>query len=759
MNVFIAPLGYGAWRGAQDEDEEEKVKKRSAERWSIMSKEHGASQTLHDAIGGLRQVAEALETRDERIRQLEAEVARLREEASRANRESSTSNRESSPNGVATPPSEGEQSALRLSHFPAPPLAMAANGDSNLSSNASVSSEVSNGSNSGGEGKKKSRLQNRAASATGMKPHESSQEFNKKIKNNWTTEVSYPGGPQTVQQLKHRKEETRERASSDDGVFFSSYSRLARVCSFREENCCGCSTNSPSVGADQFPQHALSRHAETLPPSLDLAATFAPTSASEPTTIQKGVEDLQNFKIEPRDANKKHAGYRLLTCNDQHCTMLKVPQGRIHIPHITKTLVQARWMRKPRTVLIVKKPGEPECADAMIDLARFLTRGDFKVTVVAEQAAFDRKRESDDFVHALRELAVVQASHDDIQTMPIDLCVAVGGDGTIIWLSHLFPRGCPPVYSIHMGSLGFLSAFALSEARSTLRSVIENIMVLTLRMRLEARVLPARKTRGSSSQGTAGGAAQTRVIRTVLNEIVVDRGPESSIINCDLFIGNSETPITHVQGDGIIVSTPTGSTAYSLSAGGSMVHPAIPCVAITPVCPHSLSFRPIVIPDTSQVRIKVNEAARSSAWVSFDGRDRLELKQGESVCFSTISFAILMQFIPSKVKSHPESFPVFKLVESSLVDDPVANIFDSVDKVTCLRIHSSEVIGVSERTNHAKISQILIENFATGDGQLKIAIYAFQRISMFLNKFGGYLLPLSTDRHFPPDFLFFDDFD
>jgi NAD+ kinase len=85
--------------------------------------------------------------------------------------------------------------------------------------------------------------------------------------------------------------------------------------------------------------------------------------------------------------------------------------------------------------------------------------------------------------------------------------------------------------------------------------------------------------------------------------------------------------LTTVQADGLCIATPTGSTAYSLSAGGSLVHPGIPALLISPICPHTLSFRPMLLPDSMEVRVCVPYNSRSTAWASFDGRGRIELKR------------------------------------------------------------------------------------------------------------------------------------
>lgn len=89
--------------------------------------------------------------------------------------------------------------------------------------------------------------------------------------------------------------------------------------------------------------------------------------------------------------------------------------------------------------------------------------------------------------------------------------------------------------------------------------------------------------------------------------------------------------VTMVQGDGLILATPTGSTAYSLAAGGSMVHPSVPGIILTPVCPHSLSFRPVVLPDSAIITVKVPHTARSAVKVAVDGKDRIDLYWGDSI--------------------------------------------------------------------------------------------------------------------------------
>ena len=115
----------------------------------------------------------------------------------------------------------------------------------------------------------------------------------------------------------------------------------------------------------------------------------------------------------------------------------------------------------------------------------------------------------------------------------------------------------------------------------------------------------------------------------VLNEIVIDRGPSPWVSNLELY--SDEKPLTIVQADGLILSTPTGSTAYSLSAGGSLVHPSIPAILLSPICPHTLSFRPMLLPDSTVLRVCVPRTSRATAYISFDGRNRVELRKGDYV--------------------------------------------------------------------------------------------------------------------------------
>ncbi len=199
--------------------------------------------------------------------------------------------------------------------------------------------------------------------------------------------------------------------------------------------------------------------------------------------------------------------------------------------------------------------------------------------------------------------------------------------------------------AFHMGSLGFLTPFEFDNFQQQIANVLKGNAALTLRSRLRCTVL--RQDKGGDSMmmltvngngvanggaaaagnGGTGNADNKSTVHLVLNEMVVDRGPSPYLSNVDLYIDGKH--ITTVQGDGLIVSTPTGSTAYAVAAGASMIHPSVPAIMITPICPHSLSFRPIVVPAGVQLKICVSPDSRNSAWVSFDGRNRQEIQVGD----------------------------------------------------------------------------------------------------------------------------------
>ncbi|CAK4032494.1 ATP-NAD kinase [Lecanosticta acicola] len=226
-----------------------------------------------------------------------------------------------------------------------------------------------------------------------------------------------------------------------------------------------------------------------------------------------------------------------------------------------------------------------------------------------------------------------------------DLVITLGGDGTVLFTSWLFQRIVPPVLAFALGSLGFLTNFDFEKYKDQLNRIMgDHGMRVNLRMRFTCTVyrsaassVTASSAASSASQSTTasqyGGEPQSPKIEgethEVLNELVIDRGPSSYISSLDLYANDSL--LTRISADGIILSTPTGSTAYSLSAGGSLVHPDIPAILLTPICPHTLSFRPMLLNDDMALKVAIPSSGRGGAFVSFDGKGRVELGRGDEV--------------------------------------------------------------------------------------------------------------------------------
>ncbi|KAH9073088.1 ATP-NAD kinase [Lactarius deliciosus] len=201
----------------------------------------------------------------------------------------------------------------------------------------------------------------------------------------------------------------------------------------------------------------------------------------------------------------------------------------------------------------------------------------------------------------------------------IDLVITLGGDGTILHASSLFKVGAvPPVLSFSMGTLGFLLPFHVDDFSKALESVFQGKATVLYRMRLSCSFLD----KDGNNLGKEGEDWQ------VMNEVALHRGSSPHLNTIDAYVDGQH--LTEAVSDGLIVSTPTGSTAYSLSAGGPIVHPSLSALVLTPICPRSLSFRPLVFPASSSITLRVT-AVRAPAGVSMDGQASHVLNPGESV--------------------------------------------------------------------------------------------------------------------------------
>jgi NAD+ kinase len=197
-----------------------------------------------------------------------------------------------------------------------------------------------------------------------------------------------------------------------------------------------------------------------------------------------------------------------------------------------------------------------------------------------------------------------------------DLIVVLGGDGTLIGMASRIVRAGAqtPILGVNFGSLGFLTEITLPELYPSLESVLKGTATIDERMMLQARTLRE-------------GAVFTT--STVLNDVVITKGALSRIIDLSVAIG--EQPVMRVRADGLIAASATGSTAYNLAAGGPIVHPAVNAILLTPIAPHMLTYRPVVVPADSQITVQPVMNGNDEVFVTFDGQSGHALQAGDVV--------------------------------------------------------------------------------------------------------------------------------
>ncbi len=201
-----------------------------------------------------------------------------------------------------------------------------------------------------------------------------------------------------------------------------------------------------------------------------------------------------------------------------------------------------------------------------------------------------------------------------------DVVVALGGDGTIIHTAKRAALLNKPVLGINCGTLGFMAGLE-SDELLRLSALIEGRFTVEKRMMLSVRVHPA--DGGESLEYQA------------LNEVVLARGPQSRMVKIAVSMG--EEPVATYNADGVIVATPTGSTAYSLSAGGPIVDPAVRCLLLTPVCPHSLFARSYIFSEEAQLTLRPMESRGEEAYLTVDGEESVRIRVKDVVHVSQSS--------------------------------------------------------------------------------------------------------------------------
>ncbi|PKY05105.1 putative sugar kinase [Aspergillus campestris IBT 28561] len=321
--------------------------------------------------------------------------------------------------------------------------------------------------------------------------------------------------------------------------------------------------------------------------------------------------------------------------DDEWLSHSRLVQTATGVREVSKQLQRRPIRRAVRNVMIVTKARDNSLVHLTRELALWLLStprygNDVGVNVYVDSKLRNSKRF--DAAGLLRQNSRYEQmlqywTPDLCWSTPekFDLVLTLGGDGTVLFTSWLFQRVVPPILCFSLGSLGFLTNFEFENYKEHLNAVMGDVgMRVNLRMRFTCTVFRKDRRRGAAPDAVEEGEQFE-----VLNELVIDRGPSPYVSNLELYADNDL--LTVVQADGCIFSTPTGSTAYSLSAGGSLIHPSIPGILLTPICPHTLSFRPMVLSDSLLLRIAVPAGSRSTAYCSFDGKGRVELRKGDYV--------------------------------------------------------------------------------------------------------------------------------
>jgi len=198
----------------------------------------------------------------------------------------------------------------------------------------------------------------------------------------------------------------------------------------------------------------------------------------------------------------------------------------------------------------------------------------------------------------------------------VDMIVVLGGDGTLLSVADSIAGAGKsiPILGVNFGSLGFLTEVTLPELYTSLETVLSG------KARIEERLMLA---------STVRRAREIFATHVALNDVVVTKTARARMIDLSVSVGDEF--VTRVRADGLIVATPTGSTAYNLAAGGPIVQPSVDALVLTPIAPHTLTNRPIIIPASSTVRVQPHMDRRDEVFITFDGQAGFQLEEGDEI--------------------------------------------------------------------------------------------------------------------------------
>lgn len=252
----------------------------------------------------------------------------------------------------------------------------------------------------------------------------------------------------------------------------------------------------------------------------------------------------------------------------------------------------------------------------------------------------DARKKAAELVQKLGEQVVILDSKDP--DLPDDLiCILVlGGDGTFLSAARLVGTRDIPLLGVKFGEVGFLAITLENHLYEALEKVFKGDYIIHERVRLNIRLMRAEETLADVD---------------VLNDMVINKSALSRLASCAVFL--DDVYLTTFRADGLIVATPTGSTAYSLAAGGPVVHPAVPSIILTPICPFTLTNRPLLIPDTTAIEIRLEDSPEDIV-LTLDGQEGFDMDPKDRIFVTRSPHAVKL------ISFEPQSY--FKVLKTRL---------------------------------------------------------------------------------------------
>lgn len=254
-----------------------------------------------------------------------------------------------------------------------------------------------------------------------------------------------------------------------------------------------------------------------------------------------------------------------------------------------------------KNIGIFSKHGDASIGEDIVRLTHYLQKRELEVIVEKGSAEL------------APDIKVVSASMDDMGAK-IDLAIAIGGDGTMLNVARHLAEHDVPIIGVNQGRLGFLSDIPVDNMLDEIGKILDGEFNIEERFLLHAEIMRKGKIIHDAK---------------ALNDVVVNKGELARLLEFETFEDGEF--VNRMRADGVIIATPTGSTAYALSAGGPILHPNLPAIVVVPICPHTLSDRPIVVDSDSVIEIVMISKASQNANVTFDGQSNIPLQEGDHI--------------------------------------------------------------------------------------------------------------------------------